>query len=136
VGDKTRYVACVVQLVDDERIVEDRYCDVAARPASSRTCWSADCPQHITVPPSTTTAVVTADDRRRPTYSTAHWRTGTWGSVRSAFTARRIRNAVYAMTRSPSVCLSVTRRYCVETAQRIDLIFNTLAKLVLFYTVW
>jgi len=48
---------------------------------------------------------------------------------------RRYVRAVLAMARCPSVCPSVTRRYCIETAERIELVFGTEAILGSSYTV-
>jgi len=44
----------------------------------------------------------------------------------SLLPARRYVSAVLAMALCPSsVCLSVTSRYCIETAERIELVFST-----------
>jgi len=87
-GVETRYVACVLELEDDEQIVEDGYCDVDGMPDSERPCWPADCPQHNPVVP---IADVVITDDARPTHSTAYWRSGTWGSVKSPFDSTHIR---------------------------------------------
>ena len=42
---------------------------------------------------------------------------------------------VLATSLCPSVCLSITRRYCVKTAERIQLIFGADASLDLCYIV-
>ena len=43
---------------------------------------------------------------------------------RSIFTERRYASAVYAVVVCPSVCLSVTSQYCIETTGRIDLVLG------------
>jgi len=79
-------VACVVPLEDVESVVEDSYCDVSTQPESERSCWplDVDCPQHI-IPTSPTNATPPATLTTGPATvdSTAHWRTGTWGHVRT-----------------------------------------------------
>jgi len=49
--------------------------------------------------------------------------------------ARRCATAVLAIAMCLSVCLSVTHRYCIETAQRNELVFGTVAALYLSYIV-
>ena len=81
-------MACVVQLPDhdDEKIVEDAYCDAASMPDSERPCWPDDCPQ-----PVLTSATTPASVTDRPADIIAHWRTGTWGPVTSvSYTVQRI----------------------------------------------
>jgi len=51
-----------------------------------------------------------------------------------AFSAWRYARAVFAVVLCPSVSLSVTSRYCVETAGRIELIFVTKASFHLSHT--
>ena len=51
------------------------------------------------------------------------------------FTARRYASAVYAVVMSPSVCPSVTRRYCNETTGRIELIVGIEVSFYLSHTV-
>jgi len=50
-------------------------------------------------------------------------------------TARRYASAVYAVVVCLSVRLSVTSRYCVETAGRIELVFGMDASFRLSHTV-
>jgi len=40
---------------------------------------------------------------------------------------------IYAMARCLSVCPAVTRRYCIETAEQIQLLYDTEADLGLCY---
>jgi len=64
-------------------VVEDSYCDVTTQPESERTCWPADCPQHI-IPTSPAAPTVSTDPAGPAAEdSGAHWRTGTWGHVRT-----------------------------------------------------
>ena len=54
---------------------------------------------------------------------------------RSIFTERRYASAVYAIVVCPSVCLSVTSQYCIETTGRIDLVLGMEASFHLSHTV-
>jgi len=55
-------------------------------------------------------------------------------SVTEFLYARRYTSAELAMSLCLSVCVSVTRRSCVKTAKRIQLMFGTEAFLGLCYT--
>ena len=57
-------------------------------------------------------------------------------SMRRFFTARRFAGAIYAVVMCPSVCSSVTSRYCIETTGRIELGFEMEASFHLSYSVF
>ena len=61
---------------------------------------------------------------------------GCFSAVAVVLPTRRYASAVLAMSLCPPVCLSVTSQYCVETAERIKLIFGADAALGLSYTVF
>ena len=41
------------------------------------------------------------------------------------FIARRYASAIHAKALCPSICMSVTNRYCIETTGLIELVFGT-----------
>ena len=46
------------------------------------------------------------------------------GPVNAFYRAMRVHSEDFAVARCPSVCLSVTCRYCVETAKKIIKLFT------------